>query len=177
MVTAKDMKKEQPAQLSAPRSLTQAVRLMYAGAGLTVLGTAADVIAVLTGGTSALRAHHPHATSAQLHATQGALITSVVVSGLLETGIWIFMARANRAGLSWARIIASVLCAISTALLVITMLGSGAITLKMFAVASWVVGAGAIVLLWRPETTAYFRAPVAPSGPAPSAAGKGKSPS
>lgn len=167
------MTRGQQVTLSPPPSLTIAVRLMYAGAGLTLAGTAADIIAVVHGGTSALRPSHPHASATQLHATLGALITSVLVSGLLETAIWIFMARANRAGVSWARIVASGLCAISTVLLGFTLAGTGSATQKSFAVASWLVGVGVIVFLWRGETSAYFRAPVAPS--APSRAGKSAS--
>ncbi len=116
-----------------------AVLLMYAGAALTVIGTAADVIDVAVGGTAGLRADHPHATAAQLHATLSALITSIVFSGLIEAALWLFMARANRSGVPWARIIASGLLAVSTVLLVTGFIGSSPATSKAFPSLIWLI--------------------------------------
>jgi len=154
-----------PERIEPPRSLSLAVRLMYAGAALTAIGTLADVIVVVAGGTKALRAGHQHATAAQLHASLGVLITSVLFSGVIETVLWLFMARANRAGLPWARIAASVLLGINTILVVTTVLHGGAVTLAAFSGLTWLVGAGAVWYLWQRESSAYFAAPAAPRTP------------
>ena len=152
-----------PERLEPPRSLSLAVRLMYAGAALTVIGTAADVIVIAVGGTKALRTGHQHATAAQLHASLGVLITSVLFSGVIEAVLWLFMARANRAGLTWARIAASVLLGINTILLVTTVLHGGAVTLALFSGLTWLVGVGAIWYLWQRDSSVYFAAPAAPA--------------
>ena len=86
-----------PVRPARPRSVMIAVRLMYAGAALTAIGMVMSVVAVATG-ENALRASHKHATLAQLHATQSFLITVAVISGLVEIGAWLLMARANRSG-------------------------------------------------------------------------------
>src|SRR5258708_36209111 len=92
-----------PVPPEPPRSVMIAVRLMYAGAALTAIGLVMSVVAVATG-ENALRASHKHATPAQLHATQSFLIAVSVISGLIEIGAWLLIARANRSGLKWARI-------------------------------------------------------------------------
>ena len=80
--------------------------------------------------------------------------------------IWVLMARLNRAGRNWARILASVLCAISTYdayTLVNSLTGGQTITVVgvvyiVFTLVVWVIGVIAIAMLWRSESSAYFRA-------------------
>ncbi len=163
----------EPAYVEPPSSIILAVRLMYAGAAITAIGVVADAIQI---GVSrfAVPAGR-HVTAHQVHATKTALIASVVFSGLLEIGLWIFMARANRAGLSWARIAASVLTGLSTALLVTTMTGSFAGTQKAFMALTWLVALGVTFCLWRKESSGYFRTPTAPSPSSASGPGSGAS--
>jgi hypothetical protein len=132
-----------------------AVLLMYAGAALTAVGLALSVIAVATG-DKALRASHPQATAAQLHATQNVLITGAVTSGVIEIAAWLLLARANRGGLKWARIVATVLFALSTANLAGHLHGSATIGNTIYSVVIWVVGLATIVLLWLRPSSAYF---------------------
>jgi hypothetical protein len=76
------------------------------------------------------------------------------------------MARFNRAGQKWARIVASVLFAISTFQLYQTidsLHGGQVITVAdiifiVITLASWGVGVGAIAMLWRSDSSAYFQA-------------------
>jgi hypothetical protein len=138
-----------------PRTVVIATRLMYAGAALTAIGLVLSVIAIATGAGS-LRASHPHATAAQLHATQNFLITIAVVSGLIEIGAWIFMARMNRAGLKWARIVATVLFGLGTLNLISHSIGSKTATSLAYTAVTWLVGAGAVFFLWRRESRAFF---------------------
>ena len=145
-----------PERPAPPRSVFLAVRLMYAGAALTAIGMVVSVVAVAVGGENALRASHKHATLAQLHATQNFLITGAIVSGLVEIGAWLFMARANRSGLKWARIIASVLFALNTLNFMGHMLGKVTIGNIAYSVALWLVGLGALYFLWQKDASAYF---------------------
>jgi hypothetical protein len=79
--------------------------------------------------------------------------------------LWVAMARMNRAGRSWARIVASALFALSTISLftVVNSLHAGdyirvySIVSFVLAVVEWICGLGAVALLWRPESSAYFK--------------------
>jgi hypothetical protein len=144
-----------PARPDPPRSVMVAVRIMYAGAALTAIGLIISVIGVATG-EKALRASHKHATLAQLHATQSFLITVAVISGLIEIGAWLLMARANRSGLKWARIVATVLLALGTWNLVSQVIGTATVTNLAYTALKWVVGLGAVFYLWQKDSTAYF---------------------
>jgi hypothetical protein len=143
-----------PASTDPPRSVVMATRLMYAGAAITAIGVVISIIAVLTG-LDSLRASHPDASVAQLHATQNALIADAVVSGLLEIGAWFVMARLNRAGVKWARIVATALFGLGTLNLIFRATGGGSVNLVYTAV-TWLAGACAVFFLWQRESNAYF---------------------
>src|SRR5258706_1581228 len=144
-----------PVRREPPRSVMVAVRLMYAGAALTAIGLVISVVGVATG-EEALRASHRHATLAQLHATQSFLIATSVISGLIEIGAWLLMARANRSGLKWARIVASVLFALGTWNLISHIIGTATVTNLAYMALMWLVGLGAVVFLWRQDSSAYI---------------------
>lgn len=140
-----------------PRTIRIAVLLMYAGAALTAVGIILSVVAVATG-ESALRASHPHATVAQLHATQNVLITVAIFSGIIEIAAWLLLARVNRNGLKWARIVATVLFVLNTANLAGHLHGTATIGNTIYSVLIWLVGLSVIVLLWLRESGTYFAA-------------------
>ena len=145
------------ASVEPPRSVQNAVRLMYAGAVVTAIGVVISVIAVAAD-HNALRASHPHATAAKLHALQNAYITLAILSGLLEIAAWLIMARANRAGVKWARIVASVLFAFDTLNFANTLLGKITIGNVAYSAATWLIGLAAVVFLWQKESNRYFAA-------------------
>lgn len=141
---------------AVPKSVVLAVRLMYAGAVLTAAGIVINVLVLVVGGIKELKRTYPHQSATQLHHTLTSLITGVVFTGLIEVGIWLLMARANRGGLSWARIAASVLFALSTWTLISRFHSPIQVVSLIYTAAIWVAGGGAILLLWRPESNAYF---------------------
>ncbi|HYS30973.1 MAG TPA: hypothetical protein VEM58_01815 [Streptosporangiaceae bacterium] len=144
-----------PERPEPPRSIQIAVRLMYAGAAVTVIGLVLNLIAVATN-ENAVRAAHKHASPAQLHATHNALITAVVVNAVIEIGAWLLMARANRGGLKWARIISTVLFALSFWSFANLLLGSVTGISIAYSVVVWLVGLGAIFFLWQKDSSAFF---------------------
>src|ERR1700722_2058496 len=93
-------------------------------------------------------------------------IMVLIVSYVVYVLLWVVMARFNRAGMKWARIVASVLFAISTFELyqTIDLLHGGQVITAanviviVITVALWGVGVGAIAMLWRPDSTAYYQA-------------------
>jgi hypothetical protein len=141
---------------AVPKPVTLAVRLMYAGAALTVVALAISVIALAAGGTAALKSGYPHQTAVQLHHTEIALITFGVFSNLIEVAVWMLMARANSSGLNWARIAASVLFALNTWNLIAHVRGGIVVTSLVYSGLIWLIGLGAILLLWQRESGAYF---------------------
>ena len=146
---------EQP---PAPQSVLNAVKFMYAGAAVSLI----EVIVSFTtigGLKKAILQAHPHYSAAQVHAVEVASITGLVISGLLGIGLWILMARLNLSGRNWARIAASVLFGINTLDLLTTILRPGTATILglAFAIVLWAVGLGAIVFLWRRESSDFFQ--------------------
>jgi hypothetical protein len=67
------------------------------------------------------------------------------------------MARANGKGKNWARILSSVLFAIETLSVLEAVRGPKTVVALVFPVLTWLVGLGAIWLLWRPESGAFFK--------------------
>lgn len=72
-------------------------------------------------------------------------------------GLWIFIAQACKSGKSWARTTGTVLFGIAT----VDGLGGLAVPfaapVKIFAFVVWLAGLGAVVLLWRGTSSAFFK--------------------
>ena len=138
------------ARPAPPRPVKAAVLLMYAGAAvtaITLIVTAATVHSIET--TMENKANY---TSQQAHQ----LVVAAIVEAVVTLGLWLFMAWANRSGYSWARIVATVLFALNTVGLLLALLRGATAVNLLFAVVVWLIGLGAIVLLWRKESSQYF---------------------
>jgi len=128
------------------------------GVGLLLLRAAAAAALIAP-------AVHRAARSASDAGVVGSVL-SAIDGLLLAVGLWIWMARMNGAGRKWARIVASVLFAINTVDLLITISQASAITAAeanagvsiAVGVLVWLAGLGAIVLLWRGESSQYMTA-------------------
>ena len=102
-----------------------------------------------------------------------ALITTVDRGGLVVPALWLWMARANGRGRSWARIVSTVLFGLATLQparclrqaaapdSLVRRLGVSGPTL---AVLTWLVGLVVVWLLWRPASSAFFRPQGFPAG-------------
>jgi|ERR1022692_203315 hypothetical protein len=146
-----------PQRPAAPQSVLTAVKFMYAGAALSAIEI---IIGLLTVGSlqSAIRTQFPAYTTQQIHQAEIAELVVIVVIGLLALGLWLWMARANGAGRSWARIVATVLFALSTLDLLLVVARPHASVGLLLDLVVWLVGLGAIVFLWRKDSSAYFQA-------------------
>ncbi len=144
-----------------PVTMRKAVRFMLAGAAVTGVFAIFEVIATIVDKNS-IDINGKPPTSSELATGIVILIVSYAVYILL----WVLMARFNRAGQKWARIVSSVLFAISTWQLyetVDSLHGGMVITAAdviyiVFTIGAWAAGVGAIAMLWRPDSTAYFNA-------------------
>ena len=103
----------EPVRPGPPPSVVMAVRLMYAGA---VVSAVSLVVGLATVGNlrDALHKSDPSLTPTQLHNLQTVVIVGSVAIGVISIGLWLWMALMNKAGKSWARIVATVLFGLDT---------------------------------------------------------------
>ena len=146
----------EPQRPPAPQSVLNAVKFMYLGAAVStasLIASLADIRAI----KPALRTEFPHDTAAQINsAFKGFLIIALISAGI-GIGLWIWMARANGQGKSWARITSTVLFAIETLSVLEAVRGPKTVVGLVFPLLTWLVGLAAIWLLWRPESSAFFK--------------------
>ena len=149
-----------------PQSVKVAVWLMYAGAALSAL-SAILVIAVsgsiksavtkaaITANATARSQGKKTLTAAQIHDLGQVVVVLSIVVLVIGVLLWLWMAWANNGGRSWARVVASVLFALNSLYLILVLTRAGASTL--FVGLGWLVGLGAIVMLWQRDSSAYFK--------------------
>jgi hypothetical protein len=142
--------------MQPPGSVLNAVRLMYGGAGLSALGI---VITLVTIGSlkSAIETRDPNFTTTQLHAAEAVAVGGVIVGGLIAIGLWLWMAWANGKGRNWARILSSVFFGINTLDLLVSVAQPHAGISVVFSVIVWLVGLGAILLIWSKQSAPFYR--------------------
>jgi len=139
----------------APKSVINAVRLMYAGAAMNAISV---ILALTSIGSvrSALKADKHHYTTSQINGDVHLFVGTVIIGGLIGIGLWVWMAFMNKAGRNWARVTGTVFFAIDTLALAFS-LGQGVAVSRIFTVIIWLIGLGAVILLWRKESTAFFK--------------------
>lgn len=168
-----------PAKPPIPRTVQNAFYLMLAGAGLTLIGA---IIGLTQTSTirDTIRTQHPDYSSSKVDAAVHAGVAFAAVFGLIEVGLWVWMAFANRGGKNWARITSTVFFGISCisiiGLLAASAGGSGPFSAQKasgigvaIGVISWLVGLAAIIMLWNKQSGPYFKPPQfgAPGAPYP----------
>ena len=147
----------EPAQRPAPPTSVQtAVRLMYSGA---VISAISFILGLATLGNlkHTLQKDHPSYTTAHINSLVTASVVFIIVVGIIGVGLWVWMARMNLKGRNWARILGTVFFAIDTLDLLGVFRGSASAISAVFAIVTWLVGLGAVIMLWRRESTAYFK--------------------
>ena len=153
-----------PLRPSAPAPVLTAVKLMYAGAAVSVAGLIIGLALIIVDIDVAARGQFlGHSLAAQ----KPLVITVWMVFGLVVIALWLWMARANGQGRTWARIVSTVLFGLATLQLPggftkpVSHAGFGATVLHyggtVLFVAAWLVGAAAVWLLWRPASSAFFK--------------------
>lgn len=148
-----------PVDSAVPGPVRKSVRFMLGGALVTAVSSLFSIFAVITVPTLLNNGKQP--TSSQI---TGYIVQTVVLT-FVFCGLWVLMARKNREGRSWARIVASVLFALSTISLytAVDSLRSGDtftvynVVSLVLAIVEWLCGLGAVALIWRAESGAYFK--------------------
>jgi hypothetical protein len=132
-----------------------AVRLMYAGAVVSALSLIVGLVTVGSLRTS-LHKSDPSLTTSQLHSLQTVVVVGSVFIGVISVGLWVWMALMNKAGKSWARIVSTVLFGLDTLFLLLGLARAGAAGGTLVSILTWLIGLGAIIYLWRKDSSAYF---------------------
>jgi hypothetical protein len=143
-------------RLPAPPPVMNAVKLMYVGAAVSTVSLIISV-ADIGGVKTAIKKAKPSWTPAQVNQYDRFLITVAIVSGVIGIGLWLWMARANNQGKNWARIVSTVLFCLATLDLIGVFSEPKTLIGLVFPVLTWLVGLGAVFLLWRPESSAFFK--------------------
>ena len=143
----------EPVRPGPPPSVVMAVRLMYAGAVVSALSL---IVGLVTIGSlrSSLHKANPKLTATQLHYLQTVVVVGSVFIWVISIGLWVWMALMNKAGKSWARIVATALFGLYTLYLLFFVIRAGAGALVP--ILTWLIGLGAVVYLWRKDASAYF---------------------
>jgi hypothetical protein len=152
----------QPERPPAPAPARTAVKLMYAGAAVSLVP-----LLVALPSIGDIKSYHVRwdghtETAAQLSQLRPLLITLAIVGGLIVPAVWLWMARANGQGRNWARIWSTVLFGLATLQLTGTTAGTGirfGVTAfgVIISVLTWLIGVAAVWLLWRPACREFFK--------------------
>ncbi len=151
-----------PDDPAIPATLRKAVRFMLAGAATTAVFGLFLIVVTIANKNVLTDSHGKRLSGGEF--TSG--LVSTILIYVIFAALWVLMARFNRAGQGWARIVASVFFAISTYnlySLISSLKGGSTITVLAIVyivatVAIWAAGLGAIAMLWRADSGEYFRA-------------------
>jgi ABC-type sugar transport system permease subunit len=146
----------EPDRPPAPPSVLNAVKLMYAGAAVSTVSLIVSLVSI--GGTKdAIRKARPSLTAAQVNQLNTFIIALAVVSGVIGVVLWLWMAQKNGQGRNWARILSSVLFGLATLDMFGVLSQPKTVLGLVFPVLTWLIGLGAVILLWRRESTEFFK--------------------
>ena len=140
-----------PAKPPTPQTVQNAFYLMLAGAGLTLIGAIIGLTEI-SKVRDTIATQNPTFTTTQVDNAVHAGVAIGAVVGLIEIGLWLWMAFANRSGKNWARITATVFFGISC-LSIIGLLASGSGGMQAgLGTTIAAFGLALVVILLMPET-------------------------
>ncbi|NED94466.1 hypothetical protein G1H11_03975 [Phytoactinopolyspora alkaliphila] len=140
-----------------PKPILTAAKLMYVGAFLSLLG---GIFALM--GRDAVREEairqSPDATADEIDAFVNTFTGFMVFVALISIGLWLWMASANKKGKSWARIVATILGGLNILFGLWGLTAGGFDINTLINLISPVLAAVILYMLYRPESTEYYRA-------------------
>ena len=162
-----------PPKPPVPQTVLRAHYCILAGGVLSVLGI---IVAFTESGSirTTVENGDPDASASTINSVMAGVLAFAVVLGLIEVGLWVWMAFATKAGKNWARVLSTVFFGLSAASTLIGTLvyaatsSNGSSSSSTWAssntalgqVAAWLefaAGLMAIILLWHKASAAYFR--------------------
>ena len=146
----------EPERPPAPPSVLNAVKLMYVGAAVSTVSLIIS-LADISGTKAAIRKAKPSLTATQVNQLNTFIISLAIVSGLVGIALWLWMAKANSQGRNWARILSSVLFGLATLDMFGVLSQPKTVFGLIFPALTWLVGLGAVILLWRRDSSEFFK--------------------
>jgi uncharacterized membrane protein YidH (DUF202 family) len=141
----------------APSSVLNAVKFMYAGAALTAVAIIINLFTIDSLRTAFRKANTDKTLTAhQVTNLANTFIVVGIVTSVIAIGLWLWMAWKTGEGRGWARIVSTVLFGLCT-LDQLSLVKEGFAVGTIFEVLTWLIGLGAIILLWRSSSSSYFR--------------------
>ena len=141
-----------PLRPPAPGPVLTAVKLMYAGAAASAVSLIISIISLgfigRSGATLRLAGRSQPLPAA---------VAAGVAGGLVMIGLWLWMGRASSEGRNWARILSTVLFGMATLKLIGVISEPRTVLGLIFWAPAWLAGLAAVWLLWRPESSAFFK--------------------
>jgi len=135
-----------------PRSVANAVKVMYAGALTSLLAIVINIVTV-SATMRALEKRFPNLT-----VSQHGLVAGYIIVGLIYAAVWIVLARLCRSGRNGARITGTVLFGLAT---LDTLAGAVAAPIagavRAWALVVWLTGLVAVIFLWQRSSSDFFR--------------------
>jgi hypothetical protein len=150
------------AAVEQPPAVRNAVRLMWVGAAISLLSL---IVTLATLGTlksqirDQVRTNGQHVTQSQLDAAFTAAVVFSVVIAAIAIGLWLWMAWKNGQGRQWARIVATVLGVLNVIFTLLSFVGNRATGgTRILSVIDLVIAIAILILLWRKESSDFYRA-------------------
>ena len=136
---------------AVPAPVRAAVRLMYAGAAVYAIGAVAGLVVLFSAS--------PPVSGAPAGVPLRLVVLDLVIGGpgiVLPVVLWLWLAWKCRAGRRWARIVSTVLFALSTLMMLAVGPTGGWAVLGLDVI--WLSGLAVISLLWQRSSSRFFRA-------------------
>src|ERR1700761_1067891 len=139
-------------QSTRPAAMRRAVSLMYVGAAMSLAYSLVEGII----------AHSATLTSSAPAAYNVGFVGGAVVEGLVQVGLWLWMAWKTGTGRGWARVLSTVffglLCVQFFVSLAVLAIGksTGAPAVFIVVLVEWGVGLAALIQLWQRESSEFF---------------------
>jgi hypothetical protein len=151
--------------VARPASMDRAVQLMKIGAVLALVGVGVVFLEQDAMRSAVETAFEDAGQSVDSTTVDAAVLASLgvgAVMGVIGAGLWWWMAIANGRGRSWARIVSTVFFGLSTMSLLASLIQPQPVLSRVLGIVQWLVGLAVIVLIWRRESSQFYRANSAP---------------
>jgi hypothetical protein len=161
-----------PSVPRSARTVRAAVRVMYAGAAVSTVNLIIFLAVIVE-----IKAYHAilgyHLTAAQASQLNTLAIAVPIVLDLVPIALWLWMAQETGRGRNWARVLSTMLFGLAT-LSLTSVFPQPVINISfvptvhisfvpalgaIVPVLTWLAGAAAVWLLWRPASTPFFKPP------------------
>ena len=144
-----------------PSSIRTAVRLMWAGAALSVLSLLVSLLALDSMESRVRRrltASDTGLTSDDVDGLLGVIVAFAVITALIGVLLWLWMAWKNGQGRSWARVVATVLGGLNLLSSMFAMASQPGTLELLLTLANVALAVVILVLLWSKPSSAFYDA-------------------